>query len=530
MKFEEIIKNKKILDRLSELNYTVPTEIQAKIIPLIFDGVDVLGQSQTGTGKTLAFALPILESIKENRKLQTLVLALTRELAIQIERDINNVSKYTDIRTTCVYGSSSIENQIKEIKKGVEIVVGTPGRVKDLINRKILNLSEIDFFVLDEADEMLSMGFQEELEYIFEKIKNDKQVLLFSATMPKEIKTIAENYMSPEYEVVSIKSEEKTAQNVAQEYYLVNSNTRLEVLCRLIDNYNPKKCIIFCKTKSNADEVLEKLSLRGYSADVIHGDIIQSQRIATLDRFKAGVFNYLIATDVAARGIHVSDIDIVINYSFPESNEAYVHRIGRTGRVNNKGLAITLVNDREEKNLKDLERYIKKDITKKTVPQKDNIMINRSQSVINSVINFKDSNYVDPMFESFITNLTIEEKNNLISELLMEKLNRSIGSNFDVIITEEKGEKKKKKLKNRELNDSTRVFLTIGKLDRIEKREFLAFLEKKADVKEGTFTGVEILPKFTFANVNNKFLDKVMKSCNNIRYNDRLIRIEKAKR
>ncbi|MDD2391479.1 MAG: DEAD/DEAH box helicase [Bacilli bacterium] len=528
MKFEKIVKNEELLKRISELNYTEPTEIQAKIIPLIFDGVDVLGQSQTGTGKTLAFALPILESVIENKKVQALILAPTRELAIQIEREINSIAKYLNIRTTCVYGSSSIENQIKELKRGVEIVVGTPGRVKDLINRKVLNLSDISFFVLDEADEMLSMGFQEELEYIFEKINNDRQVLLFSATMPKGIKLIAEKYMSPEYEVVSIKAEEKTAVNVEQEYYLVNSNTRLEVLCRLIDSYNPKKCIIFCKTKKNADEVLEKLSLRGYSADIIHGDIIQSQRIATLDHFKAGLFNYLIATDVAARGIHVNDIDVVINYNFPESNEAYVHRIGRTGRVNNKGLAITLINSREEKSLQELERYIQKDINKKSVPERDSIMVNRSQSVIDNANKYKNANYIDPLFKSFIANLSDDEKSSLINELLMEKLTKSIGSNFDVIISEEKT--KKKRLKNRELNDSTRVFLTIGKLDKIEKREFLSFLEKKADVKEGTFTGVEILPKFTFLNVNNKYLDKVMKSCNNIRYNDRLIRIEKAKK
>ncbi|MDD3187471.1 MAG: DEAD/DEAH box helicase [Bacilli bacterium] len=524
MKFDQIIKNSKLLKRLEELNFSNPTKIQEEIIPLILDGKDVLGQSQTGTGKTLAFTLPILENIAQNGKTQTLILAPTRELAIQIERDIKNIATYTNVKTACIYGSSSIENQIKDLKRGAEVVVGTPGRVKDLINRRALKLSEINFFILDEADEMLSMGFQEELEFIFEKVNNDKQVLLLSATMPKEIKLIAEKYMSNEYEMVSVKSDEKIAINIEQEYYVVDLNTKLEALCRLMDNYNPKKCIIFCRTKRLADEILEKLSLRGYNADVIHGDITQSQRIATLDRFKAGVFNYLIATDVAARGIHVDDIDIVVNYNLPENNESYVHRIGRTGRVNNKGLAITLVTSKEEKILKDLERFVKKEIIKKEVPKENDIFMNRIKTITDSVLGSKETN---SLFESFISELTEEDKNSILNKLLTEKLNASIGSDFNVKVDAVKSKKKNGK---RDLKDATRIFLTIGTLDKIDKRSFLLFLEKKADVKEGTFTGMEILSKFTFVNVNNQCLDKVLKNCNNIKYNNRLIRVEIAKR
>ncbi len=526
MKFNDLIKNEKILKVLSEMKYETPTEIQEKIMPLILDGNDVLGQSQTGTGKTIAFAAPILENIEENKILQTLILAPTRELAIQIERDIEDLSKYLNITTTCVYGSSSIEEQIRNIKKGINIVVGTPGRVKDLIKRNILKLTEIKYFVLDEADEMLSMGFQEEIQFIFEQVNNDKQVMLFSATMPKEILKIAENYMSKEYRTIMVSSTNTIPDNVSQEYYIVNSQTRLESLCRIVDYYNPKRSIIFCKTKRNADEILEKLSMRRYSVDVIHGDITQGQRIATLDRFKNGGFNFLIATDVAARGIHVNDIDIVFNYNLPESKEAYVHRIGRTGRANNYGIAITLVTKSEEKILIDIEKYVKTNIVKKEIPIKNDIMNSRINSIIENINSLKKDDYSNSIFNEYLDTLDITEIKNILNTLLLERLNKSFGSNFDIDVNVSKDKKKQK----RDFQNSTRLFLTIGKLDNIEKRSFLSFLEKKANIKEGSFSGIEIMPKFTFVNIENKYLDVILKACNNIKYNNRLIRIEVAKK
>ncbi len=526
MKFKDLIKNNNTLRVIEELGYDTPTKIQEEIIPLILDGNDVLGQSQTGTGKTIAFALPILENIEENNKLQTLILAPTRELAIQIERDIKLLAKNTNIKLTCVYGSSSMEEQIKNIRNGAEIVVGTPGRVKDLINRRVLKLSEIRYFVLDEADEMLSMGFEEEIDYIFNKVNNDRQVMLFSATMPKTILKIAENYMSRDYKMISIKSKEMTADNIEQEYYVVNNKTKTEALCRILDYYNPNRSIIFCRTKRNVDELLERLISRGYSAEAIHGDITQGQRIATLDKFKAGLFKILIATDVAARGIHVDDVDIVFNYNIPESNEAYVHRIGRTGRANKSGMSITLVTTSEEKTIRSIETHVKSTIVKKLIPDKTSIMSGRINDITNMVDKYKDKSS-DSLFSSYVDSLDNDQKNNILNKLLNEKLGMVIGSDFLVDITVEG---KKKKHGKRQLDDATRVFLTIGKLDKIDKRDFLLFLERTAKVKEGTFTGMEILSKFTFMNVNNKYLNDVLTKCNNIKYNDRLIRIEIAKK
>lgn len=528
MKFEELIKNKELLKVLKEKEFEEPTEIQKEIIPLILDGFDVLGKSQTGTGKTLAFLLPILENIDENKVLQSLILAPTRELAIQIERDIKDISKYLKISTTCAYGSSSIESQIKDLKNGCEIVVGTPGRVKDLIKRRVLKLSEIKYFVLDESDEMLSMGFEEEIEFIFEQIHNDRQVMLFSATMPKAIQKIAENYMSKEYKMVTIESTLKIAKNITQEYYLVNKDTRLESLCRIVDYYNPKKSIIFCRTKKNADEVVEKLLHKGYSSNIIHGDITQAQRISTLDKFKEGLFSFLIATDVAARGIHVDDVDVVFNYNLPESNEAYVHRVGRTGRVDKKGIAVTLVDEREQKIIKSIEKDANTTIVLKEIPKENEIKVNKVNQIINLVDLEKNNIDNNPLFDDYINSLNIDELRNITNSLLSKELNASMGSDFKVNVSVVLDQKRKKD--RRVASDATRIFLTIGKMDNIDKRSLLNFLEKEANLKEGTFSNVEIMPKFTFMNVSNKALNVVLKKCNNIKYNNRLIRIEVAKK
>lgn len=528
MKFKELELNKQILKSIESNGYNTPTEIQEKIIPLILEGNDVLGQSQTGTGKTLAFASPILTKIKENRKIQSIILSPTRELAIQIAEEIKEISKYQNINVTCVYGNSSIRDQIDSIKHGVEIVVGTPGRVKDLINRRVLNLKDISFFVLDEADEMLSMGFQEELEYIFKETKEDKQVLLFSATMPKNILKLAKKYMHKDYKTISIMPTTVTSDHVVQEYYEVNDKTRFEALCRVLDYKNPTKSIIFCRTKRNADDLLGRLSGRGYRADVIHGDINQDQRIATLDRFKNDVFNYLIATDVAARGIHVDDIDIVINYNLPESNEAYVHRIGRTGRADKYGLAITFISQRETQFVSQIENHIKKKLNKVSLPKKEEILEVKLKNKIEKLSSLKNEEEKDSMFTEYVDSLTTKESKSILIKLLENNIENELGSDFTINVLEQK--KKKTKLKNRNLDDSVRVFMTIGKLDNITKRELLNYIEKTAKVSEGTCTGVEIMTKFTFLNIKKDKYDQIFASCNNKKLNNRLIRIEKAKK
>ncbi len=436
MKFKELVKNTGVLHALEGLMYHTPTEIQEKMIPLILAGHDVLGKSQTGTGKTIAFALPVLEEVEPKQGIQALILAPTRELAIQIERDIVQLSSDTRIHSVSVYGSSSIEEQIRKIRRGCEIVVGTPGRVKDLIQRNVLKVNELKFFILDEADEMLSMGFHEELNFIFEQTQGKKQVVLLSATMPKAILQIAEKYMADNYEYVTSVTKTTIDTNISQEYYFTPSNLRAEALCRIIDSYDPNRCIVFCKTKRNADELMEKLSERKYSAEVIHGDITQGQRIATLDRFKAGLFKILIATDVAARGIHVNDVDIVFNYNFPENNEAYVHRIGRTGRANKKGIAVSLVNAKEQRDIRQLAKYLGVDIVCKELPGKKEIMLSRVNHLTEEIKAIKDQK-TESSFDTFLNTLSEEEAKNILRSLMEERLNSQIGSDFDVSIQKE---------------------------------------------------------------------------------------------
>lgn len=525
MKFKELNLKKEVLNAIEDKKFEEPTEIQEKIIPLILEGNDVLGQSQTGTGKTLAFGAPILSKLELSGITQTLILSPTRELAIQISKELIELGKNLNVSITCVYGSSSISEQISKLRKGSEIVVGTPGRVKDLIKRKALKIDKINYFVLDEADEMLSMGFEEDIESIFKEVKSEKQVLLFSATMPKPILKLAQNYMKKDYKMISVITEIKTADNIEQDYYLVSDKTRLESLCRIIDFYNPKKAIIFCKTKRNADEVMEKLSNKKYKSDIIHGDITQDQRIKALDRFKSGVFNYLIATDVAARGIHVDDVDIVVNYNLPENSEAYVHRIGRTGRAHKSGIAITLVKPNEEKTISSIEKQIKTSISKKELPTKEEILLERMNDLISNVEFTKKKS----VFNEYVNSLDEESKTIILTNLLEEKLENTIGSDFEVNTTKIDNSKKSKNRNKNTSSDSVRVFVTLGKLDNITKKDYLKYIEEKAGVPEGTCHSFEMMTKFSFMNINNKYYDKVMKTCESIKMNNRTIRIEKAK-
>ncbi|MEG1351005.1 MAG: DEAD/DEAH box helicase [Bacilli bacterium] len=532
MNFNELGLKKEVVKVIEELGYASPTTIQERIIPLILEGHDIFGQSQTGTGKTLAFAATLLSKIETSGVTQALVLAPTRELAIQIEREIEGLGKYLPVKITCVYGSSSIEDQIHKLKRGVDIVVGTPGRVVDLIKRKVLKLENVKDFILDEADEMLSMGFKEDLEFIFNSCKDKKQVLLFSATLPITIKSIIKNYMSSDYQTVSVVSDVKTAENIKQIYYLISEKTKLEAMCRVMDYYNPSKAIIFCKTKRNADELLEKLSSKGYSVDLIHGDITQAARIATLDRFKNGTFNYLLATDVAARGIHVEDIEIVINYNVPGDNDSYVHRIGRTGRAKKSGMAITLVNKKEEFIIRGLERHINAAIKKESIPTYDDIIPNRKEAILETIISLSNNKNSGKVFDEYLNGISDFELKNICSNLLTEKLFESFGSNFGVDVScNDSGTSNSRDNRRRTVtSEETRVFLTIGKIDRIERKDLLNFLENKGNFPQGTFTNVEIMTKFTFLNVKNKYLEAFVNKCNNTKLNNRMIRIEKAKK
>jgi len=387
MKIENVILNDNIQRALDEMGFEEGTQIQQEAIPVILEGRDIIGQSNTGTGKTAAFGIPILEKIDRNIKMpQAIVLLPTRELAVQVANEFRKYGKYMDgIKTVTVYGGADIRDQINKLKGGAQIIVGTPGRVIDLIDRNVIKLSELNMAVLDEADEMLKMGFREDIELILGKIDHPVQTLLFSATIPDAMKNIIKKFLK---NPVSIKvlREGITAKEVKQSYFLVKHSDKVDALARLVDTYTPRLALIFCNTKKSVDELYDQLIERGYNCDKMHGDIKQSQRIDTLNKFNNGLIEILIATDVAARGLDIKEVDIVINYDVPSKEDYYVHRIGRTGRAGKEGASFTLVSAKEMKKIEDIERYTKKDIRKRSIPTVDKVNEVKQDKFIRNIV------------------------------------------------------------------------------------------------------------------------------------------------
>lgn len=359
--------SKKLQDAIGEMGYEEPSPIQVACIPLILSGTDVIGQAQTGTGKTAAFGIPLVEAASTGRHVQTIILLPTRELAIQVAGEMRKIAKFKRVRTLPIYGGQSIGHQIRALEQGVNIVIGTPGRVLDHLRRGTLKLDKVQTVVLDEADEMLDMGFIEDIETILQETPTERQTLLFSATIPPEVRRLASRYMrTPEH--VQMTHGEMTVPLTDQVYYKVLERTKLESMCRIIDSEDVTLGIIFCRTKRGVDELTEALIARGYLADGLHGDLSQAQRDRVMKRFRGGEIELLVATDVAARGIDVGNVTHVVNYDIPQDTEAYVHRIGRTGRAGRRGLAITLVTPREFKLLKTIQRETKAVIDLREVP------------------------------------------------------------------------------------------------------------------------------------------------------------------
>ena len=384
--FSELGLSENILKALTEMGFEKPSPIQAQGIPAVMQGSDVIGQAQTGTGKTAAFGIPVLERIDtSSNAVQALVLCPTRELAVQVSEEIGRLAKFMrGIKIEAIYGGDSIDRQIRSLKKGVHIVVGTPGRVMDHMERKTLKFDEVRMMVLDEADEMLDMGFREDIESILADMPADRQTILFSATMSKPIMSITKRFLNDPV-LIKVVRNELTNVNIEQVCYEVKPQAKVEVMTRLIDMYHLKSLLVFCNTKRKVDEIVEELQLRGYASEGIHGDLRQQQRSNVMSKFKAGVTTILVATDVAARGIDVSGLDGVINYDIPLDEEYYVHRIGRTGRAGMSGKAFSLVARDEKFRLKTIENYTKVKIEKGVIPSYEDIVGVRKARFVESI-------------------------------------------------------------------------------------------------------------------------------------------------
>ncbi|GAB3028530.1 DEAD/DEAH box helicase [Spirosoma pulveris] len=373
--FSSLSISAEVLQAVTDMGFVSPSPIQAEAIPPILDGRDVIGQAQTGTGKTAAFGIPALDLIDvQDRSVQTLILCPTRELALQVAEEIKKLAKYKrGIRIEAIYGGDSIERQIRSLKSGVHIVIGTPGRVMDHMERNTLKLNNVKMMILDEADEMLDMGFREDIESILEEMPEERQTILFSATMSKPIMQITQKFQKDPV-LVKVVKKELTNVNIEQVYFEVKSKAKVEVMCRLIDMYDLKLLLVFCNTKRKVDEIVEDLQIRGYQAEGLHGDLRQAQRNNVMSKFRAGTTNILVATDVAARGIDVDDVDAVINFDIPLDEEYYVHRIGRTGRAGKSGRAFSFVGRDEKYRFREIQTYTKVKVEKGVIPSFEDIV------------------------------------------------------------------------------------------------------------------------------------------------------------
>ncbi len=414
-KFEDLAISKELLRAVQEIGFEEMTPIQAEAIPLIIEGKDIIGQAQTGTGKTLAFGLPLLDALHARvRKLQVIVLCPTRELAIQVAEELKRVLTYKKgIYVVPIYGGQPIDRQIRSLNAGAHVVIGTPGRTIDHINRGTLRLNTVKTVVLDEADEMLNMGFIDDVEIILRKIPPERQMLLFSATMPKPILELAKKYQK-EPTFVKVVHRQLTVPNVEQFYFEVKESSKLDVLCRLIDVHGLKSSLVFCNMKRRVDEVTMQLEARGYLAQGLHGDMTQPQRTYAMERFRRNVTEILVATDVAARGIDVENIEAVFNYDLPQDEEYYVHRIGRTARAGKSGQAFTFVVGREIHKLRDIESYAATKITRSPIPSltdvgevKTSALLERVKTIIDRGGTEEYERVIDPLLREDYTSLDI---------------------------------------------------------------------------------------------------------------------------
>ncbi len=487
--FKELGLSEETLKNLKIKGFEEPTPIQVQTIPALLSGKkDIIGQARTGTGKTAAFGLPLIELLKDKSKnVQAIVLTPTRELAIQVAEEINSLKGNKKLRTVPIYGGQAISGQLRSLKKGVDIVVGTPGRVIDHLNRRTLKLDKISHLILDEADEMLDMGFLEDVKKIMEHTPEEKRTMLFSATMPKEIINIAEKYMV-EYDIFRVAHGELTVSQTDQIYFEVHPGNKFEALCRIIDIEDEFYGLIFCRTKINVDNLAKHLMERGYDVDALHGDISQHLREKILNKFKKHFINILVATDVAARGLDVQNLTHVINYALPQDPKSYVHRIGRTGRAGKEGIAITFVTPTEYRKLKFIQRVAKTDIRREKIPQIKDIIETKKlkiKSDLEEIVKSKvDKEYVKMSQELLESNSAENILAALLQHTYQEELSKKNYKEFKDDFVDNKGK--------------TRLFVTHGKNDGLNAKKLVELIKKICNIPGEKIRDIQILDKFSF--------------------------------
>lgn len=559
IRFEELSLDPRIMRAVTDMGFEAASPIQAQAIPVQMEGRDMIGQAQTGTGKTAAFGIPMLQGIDpDNRKTQAIILCPTRELAIQVAEELRRLSKYmAGIKVLPVYGGQEIIKQIRSLKGGVQIIVGTPGRVMDHMRRKTIRTDEIHTVVLDEADEMLNMGFLEDMETILGEMPKERQTVMFSATMPKEIAEIARKFQK-DPEMVKVVKKELTVPEVTQYYYEVKSRNKVEVMCRLLDMYSPKLSVVFCNTKNQVDELVQALQGRGYFAEGLHGDLKQEQRDRVMDSFRNGATEILVATDVAARGIDVDDVEAVFNFDIPQDNEYYVHRIGRTGRAGRVGRAFSLAVGSEVYKLRDIQRFCKTKIIPQAIPSLNDVTAIKAEKILDEVQEIIESGGLERMTRIVEKRLLAEDYTSM--ELAAAFLKMNMGDAYEDIGDEGRPLRDLDDLERRggrggrdrrghgrghsrqdDLDDyidrrtarsggMTRLFINLGKNQNIKPGDIVGAIAGETGMPGKLIGSIDMYDKYTFVEVPRAQADIVLDAMNRAKIKGRNVHVEMANR
>ena len=519
-RFEDLGLCPEIMKAVKNMGFEEASPIQAKAIPAMMEGKDIIGQAQTGTGKTAAFGIPLLEKIDpKNKKLQAIVLCPTRELAMQVAEEIRNLAKYMHaIKVLPIYGGQEIVKQIRSLKSGTQLIIGTPGRVMDHMRRKTVKMENIHTVVLDEADEMLNMGFREDIETILEGVPEERQTVLFSATMPKPILDITKRFQK-NAELIKVTKKELTVPNIEQFYYEVKPKNKEEVLSRLLDIYNPKLSVIFCNTKKQVDLLVNGLLGRGYFAAGLHGDMKQAQRDRVMEGFRKGKTEILVATDVAARGIDVEEVEAVFNYDLPQDDEYYVHRIGRTGRAGRVGRSFSFVTGKEVYKLKEIQRYCKTKIYAQKVPSLDdvaNTKMDKLMETINRIIEEEDLTTYFQMIQAEVndSDYTSMDIAAALLKLCSGTKEEDSADMFEDTGAEEPG--------------MVRLFINIGKKHKAKPGDILGALAGESGLPGKVVGTIDMYDKYTFVEVPREYARDILNAMDHAKIKGKSVAVEPA--
>ncbi|MFC3197879.1 DEAD/DEAH box helicase [Parapedobacter deserti] len=529
-----------IVNAITELGFETPTPIQEQAVPVLLAGSnDFVGLAQTGTGKTAAFGLPLLELLDFSQKHpQALILCPTRELCLQISKDIEKYAKnLPDVHVVAVYGGANISDQLRQIRRGVQIVVATPGRMLDIIGRKAIDFSNVRYVVLDEADEMLNMGFQEDINNILSTTPEEKKTWLFSATMPTEVRRIAKKYMTDPFELTMGTKNTGNA-NIEHHYYVVRARDKYPAFKRIVDSNPEIFGIVFCRTKIETQEIAEALIKDGYNADSLHGDLSQQQRDKVMKRYRERSLQLLIATDVAARGIDVNDVTHVINYSLPDELENYTHRSGRTARAGKTGISISLVNLKELGKIRQIEKGIGKPFVKMEVPKGEAVVEKQLFALINKVHDVAvNDDHIDRYLPQIMESFADLSKEEIIKRFTSLEFNRFLeyyqnAPDLNVDANEARGGERKGKAdrfgRDSYRSDYTRLFINLGSVDDFSRGDILGYICNATQISGKAIGKIDLKGVYTFFEVENTSVDKVFSGFQNVDFNGRTVRVENA--